>query len=50
MFGFQSIAFLGVSELSELSNLDSGAAQAALHSLEQMKEHLSAVINFKKAE
>lgn len=42
----QSIA---VRDVSELSNLDSGTAAAALHSLEQMKQHLSAVINFNKA-
>jgi len=44
VFGLQSIA---LRDVSEISNLDSSTAEAALRSLEQMKEHLSAVINFK---
>lgn len=43
----QTIAF---QDVSELSNLDFGTAKAALCSLEQMKEQLSAVINYKKTE
>lgn len=41
----QSIA---VQDVSELSNLDSGTAAAALFNLDQMREHLSAVINSHK--
>ena len=45
VFVIQSIV---VKDVSELSNLDSGTAAAALRSLEQMQEHLSAVVNFNK--
>lgn len=37
-----------IQDVSELSNLDSSTAAAALRSIEQMKEHLSAVINSNK--